>query len=201
MILVTNIGVTVKRLSDTRWSAHYEAVKAVHTYFKKIVDVIEELCDPVETVETRVAAQTLLPAVCDFSFLCFLYLWGNVLEEVNNTQKYLHNVGISFEKYVIKMRSLKTFLKDKRNEIEKLTLQFATNTCKERDILLVKRRTIRENKIMSGEKAQNVPHTLNEELKRSMLLEFFERFFKKSTLVAKTWKVYQLSLQFLRPRI
>lgn len=62
-ILVNNAGVTVKRLSDTRWSAHYEAVKPVRANFKKIVDAIEELCDPTETVETRGAAQTLLPAV------------------------------------------------------------------------------------------------------------------------------------------
>ena len=154
-ILVNNAGVTVKRLSDTRWSAHYEAVKPVRANFKKIVDAIEELCDPTETVETRGAAQTLLPAVCDFSFLCFLYFWSNVLEEVNHTQKYLQIVGISFEKCVIKMRSLKIFLKDKRNEIVETALQFATNTCEGMDIPLVKRRSIRKKKTMPGEEAQD----------------------------------------------
>ncbi|KAJ8869649.1 hypothetical protein PR048_028642 [Dryococelus australis] len=69
-IFVTNVRVTVKRLSDTRFSAHYEPVKLLHVNFKKIVGTIEELCDPTETVETRGVAQTLLPTVCDFSVLC-----------------------------------------------------------------------------------------------------------------------------------
>ncbi|GBN56454.1 hypothetical protein AVEN_49917-1 [Araneus ventricosus] len=74
-ILLTNVEVTVKRLHETRWSVHYEAVKPAFKCFKKIVDAIEELCDASETIETRGAAQPLLPAMCDFSFLC---LWNNV---------------------------------------------------------------------------------------------------------------------------
>ncbi|KAJ8871909.1 hypothetical protein PR048_028249 [Dryococelus australis] len=137
--IVTNVGVTVKRLSDTRWSTHYEAVKTVHANFKKLVDTTEELRDPTETVETRRAVQMLVSSCT----------------------------------YAVKMRRL---LNDKRNEIVKLPLQFATNTCEEMDIPLLKRRTIRKKKMMSGEKAQYVPLTLNEELKRSML-EFIDRFY------------------------
>ncbi|KAJ8884473.1 hypothetical protein PR048_016330, partial [Dryococelus australis] len=44
---------------DTRWSAHYEAVKAVHSNFKKIVNATEELSDPTETVETRGAVKAV----------------------------------------------------------------------------------------------------------------------------------------------
>ncbi|GBL79094.1 hypothetical protein AVEN_92351-1 [Araneus ventricosus] len=113
-ILLINVEVTVKRLSETRYSAHYKAVRPVFKCFKKNVDAIEEVCYASETIETRGAAQTLLPAMCDFSFLCFLYLWSNVLKEVNHIQKYLKILGISFEKFVIKMRSLKFFFKDKK---------------------------------------------------------------------------------------
>lgn len=42
----------------------------------------EELCDASEMMETQEAAQTLLPVVCDFLFLCFLCLWNNILEKV-----------------------------------------------------------------------------------------------------------------------
>ena len=61
------------------------------------MDVIEKLYDALETIETRGATQTLLPAVCDFSFLCFLYLWNNVFEEVNHVQKYFQIRGLSFK--------------------------------------------------------------------------------------------------------
>ncbi|GBL84714.1 hypothetical protein AVEN_191158-1 [Araneus ventricosus] len=40
-ILLINVEVIVKRLSETRWSAHYEAVKPAFQRFKKIVDAIE----------------------------------------------------------------------------------------------------------------------------------------------------------------
>ncbi|GBN02163.1 hypothetical protein AVEN_119679-1 [Araneus ventricosus] len=112
---MTNVEVIINRLSETRRSSHYEAVMPVFKCFKKIVDATEELCDASEKIETRGAAQTLLPAMCDFLFLCFLCLWNNVLKEVNHVQKYLQVLGISFEKSVIKMRSRKVFLKDKRN--------------------------------------------------------------------------------------
>ncbi|KAJ8892337.1 hypothetical protein PR048_004917 [Dryococelus australis] len=65
--------------------------------------IVEELCDPTETVEPEEQHGR--------------FCQHNVLEEVNHTQKYLQNFLISFEKCVIKMRSLKIFLKDKRNEI------------------------------------------------------------------------------------
>ncbi|GBN52526.1 hypothetical protein AVEN_244582-1 [Araneus ventricosus] len=128
-----------------------EVVKPVFKCFKKIA--VEELCDSSETIATRGAVQTLLPATCDFSFLCFLCLWNKVLKEVNHVQKFFQILGISFEKSVIKMRNLKVFLKDKRNDLVEEVLQFAKDTCDEMDIPVVKIRTIRRKKIMPGEKA------------------------------------------------
>ena len=90
-----------------------------------IIDAIEKLCDASETIETRETAQTLLPAVCDFSFLYFLFLWNNGLEEVNHNQKYLQTREFSFKKSVIKMRSLNNVLKYRRNNLVKEAFHFA----------------------------------------------------------------------------
>lgn len=168
-ILLSKVEVTVKRLAETRWSAHYDAVKPVFKCFSKIVDAIEELCDSSETIDTRGAAQTLLPAVCDFSFLCYLYLWNSVLEEVNHTQKYLQTVGLSFEKCLFKMRNLKAFLVDTRVSLVEKAIEFGKAICDEMDIPIVKRRNMRKKKLMPGEKAADEPLTLEDELKRSML--------------------------------
>ena len=62
-------GLTMKRLSTTRWSAHADAVKSVIQKFNNIVEAIEALCDVEESVETRGAAHNLLPAICGFSFI------------------------------------------------------------------------------------------------------------------------------------
>ncbi|GBL77120.1 hypothetical protein AVEN_12758-1 [Araneus ventricosus] len=73
-------------------------------------------------------------------------------KSIMHDQKYLQNLGISFEKSIIKIRSLKVFLKDKRNGLVEGALQFAKDTCEETGIPVVKR-TVRRKKIMSEEKA------------------------------------------------
>ncbi|GBN09326.1 hypothetical protein AVEN_88040-1 [Araneus ventricosus] len=59
---------------------------------------------------------------------------------------------INSEKFVIEMRSLKVFLKDKRNDLVEEELQFSKDTCEEMDIPRVKIRTVRRQKMMPREK-------------------------------------------------
>ncbi|GBL77057.1 hypothetical protein AVEN_12706-1 [Araneus ventricosus] len=122
-------------------------------------------CDASETIKTRGAAQTLFPAMYDFSFLC---LWNNALKEVNHIQKYLQIPGISFKKSVIKMRSIKVFLKDKRNNLIEEALKCSKDACEQMGVPVVKR-TVRKKKILPGEKAADEPLTLDQELKGSIL--------------------------------
>ena len=67
------------------------------------------------------------------------------------------------------MRSLKDFLKEKRNNLVEEALKFAKGTCKEMDIPFVKRRTVRKKKNMPGEKGPDEPLTFDQKVKRSML--------------------------------
>ena len=71
-VLINNTEVSVKRLAETRRSAHYEAVKPVSENLHQFVESIEALSDQSEHLETRGKAQVRLPAVCDFTFLCYL---------------------------------------------------------------------------------------------------------------------------------
>ena len=66
-VLIDHTG--VKRQSTTCWIANHDAVKPVKEKFDKFVAAIEALCDPHENLDTRGAAQVLLPTVCDFTFL------------------------------------------------------------------------------------------------------------------------------------
>ncbi|GBP02744.1 hypothetical protein EVAR_72888_1 [Eumeta japonica] len=96
--------VSVKRLVETRWSAHHDAVKSLKNNFEKLVSTLEDMCDlssSRENADTREAASTLLPALCDFSFLCYLSFWCEVLEEVNQTQKYTQTPGYHWKKDII----------------------------------------------------------------------------------------------------
>ncbi|XP_063302374.1 zinc finger MYM-type protein 1-like [Pelobates fuscus] len=180
-VLMENLGVTVKRLSQTRWSAHYDAVKPVRANFEKLTSALEKLCNPKENVDTRGSAQMLLSAVCDFSFLCYLSFWCEVLEEVNITQKYLQTVGLTLEKCIVKLQGLKAFLADQCSEIVEKAICYATTTCKEMDISMERRGRVKLRKTMPGEKAKDAGLTLPEEMKRAMF-ECPDRFHHESEI-------------------
>lgn len=88
----------------------------------------------------HLAANTLFGYLPFYAFLNFRIY---VLEAVKHMQKYQQMVGISFEKFVVQMRSLKFFLKNRRNEMVRQALQFARNTWEDLDITWVKR-TVRK---------------------------------------------------------
>lgn len=69
----------------------------------------EQIATTLETLQgtndkgTRRGALSLAAAVCDFSFPGFLYFWLEVLQEVNQTQKYLQAAGIGLQHYTLKL--------------------------------------------------------------------------------------------------
>lgn len=141
-ILMKSVGVSVKRLVETRWSAHHDAVKLLKNNFEKFISTLEDMSDPSssrENADTREAASTLLPALCDFSSLCYLSFWCEVLEEVNQTQKYIQTSGLSLEKCVIKIKALKIFLRSQRIQIVERAISYATEQCQDLDISIEKR--------------------------------------------------------------
>jgi len=172
-VLVEHTGLTVKRLSTTRWSAHADAVKPVRQKFNQFVEAIEALCDTEESDETRGAAHNLLPAICDFSFICFLFFWADILQEVNLAQKYMQTPGITLDMVATKLSAVKTFLEEQRSSIVVSAIQQALAKCEEHDIPFEKR--IRRKRKMPGEEARDSGLSLQQETKRAML-ECLDRF-------------------------
>ena len=108
---------SVKKLLTTRWSTHHAAVKPVKDKFDECVAAIEAPCDPRENVDTTGIAQGLLPVVCGFTFLCYLYFWAAVHEEVDLTQQYLQAKGLTLDKVVTDLEALRLFLQEKRSHL------------------------------------------------------------------------------------
>ncbi|GBP34724.1 hypothetical protein EVAR_25728_1 [Eumeta japonica] len=179
-ILMKSVGVSVKRLVETRWSAHHDAVKSLKNNFEKLVSTLEDMCDlssSRENADTREAASTLLPALCDFSFLCYLSFWCEVLEEVNQTQKYTQTPDYHW-KSVSKNQSPKNFLLSQRINIVERAISYATEKCEDLDISIERRGRRRFRKRMPGEVARDAGLTLPEELQRAML-ECLDRFYEE----------------------
>ena len=62
-VLLKHAPITLKRVIDTRWSAHRTALKALHAGFDEIMDALEELCKPSENLNTRGDAHGILEAI------------------------------------------------------------------------------------------------------------------------------------------
>ena len=86
-VLLKHVLIVVKRVTDTRWSAHYETVKTLQHYFLDLVSALNELCDQNENIDTRTQACGILDAIQQFSFVSFLRFWMEVLRESYDTQK------------------------------------------------------------------------------------------------------------------
>ena len=67
--------ISLKQVIDTRWSAHHAAVKSLQAGFDGIMDVLEELCNPNENLNTRGRgdAHSILEAIQNFSFPCYVF--------------------------------------------------------------------------------------------------------------------------------
>ena len=141
--------------------------------FNEFVGAIEALSGAHENMDTRGAAQGLLPAVCDFSFLCYLNFWCDVLQEVDLAQNYLQNKGLTLDKVILKLEALALFLKEERNNLVENAIENAVLTSEEFGISMERR--VRFKRRMAGEQARAAGLTLVEENKRAML-ECADRF-------------------------
>ncbi|CAN7938939.1 unnamed protein product [Ixodes hexagonus] len=134
---------------------------------------MQALCEPQENVDTRGAAQCLLVTVCNFTFLCYLYLWCAVLDEVNAAQLYLQTKGLSLDKVVAKLEALKLFLKEERDRLVRSALEQAL--VKSNELGIAVERRVRLKKRMAGEQVRDSGLSLQEENRRAML-ECTDRF-------------------------
>ena len=118
----------VKRVIYTRWSTHYEAVKALLHYFLDVVSALNKLCDQNKNIDTR-EARGILDAIQQFFFVSFLQFWIQVLKESYDTQKYLQRRGLSVENCSHKMNAFIAFLVNDRNALVKQSIETAIKIC------------------------------------------------------------------------
>ena len=93
--MLKHVPNVINRVIDTRWSARYEAVRALQQCFIGVVVALNELCDQKENIDTRGQALGILNAIQHFSFVSFLQFWLEILKESYDTQNYLQRkVGL-----------------------------------------------------------------------------------------------------------
>ena len=82
----------VKRLSDTRWSAHSDALSTIVKGYSTIFSLLDNIsCDKYENIKTRLEAEGLCKKMKKLGTGVMAILWYQILTVMNNTKKCSRN--------------------------------------------------------------------------------------------------------------
>jgi len=182
---------TVKQECDTRWSAKFDAVKAVHFGLAELVDLLETMsADANETSKTREDAQGLLQNIVKFKFIVLLAFWYDLLSKINRVQNKLQDPAMNFHEASKDLRTLKQVFGQNRDSLCKNALVSGKEKCRMWGMQIQGR--VRKRKKMDGEQLRDEVLTADMELTRAMksvvdrlLIEMDNRFTRLNELDAK----------------
>ncbi|KAG1652640.1 Zinc finger MYM-type protein 1 [Nymphon striatum] len=165
------LPITVKRESETRWSARSEAVKAIHEGLDELVRLLEKLSeDSTMTPETRSGAQQLQACVLNFNFIVLLQFWNAILGKIDRVQKRLQDPTMNFKEAATDIESLEQESVTLRDGLSQAAVKKAKTKCSIWGIEVdtgVDRR-IRQLKRMPGELARDAGISSEEKIVRVM---------------------------------
>ncbi|KAG1687021.1 Zinc finger MYM-type protein 1 [Nymphon striatum] len=167
VVLKRALPITVKRESETRWSARSEAVKAIHEGLDELVRLLEKLSeDSTMTPETRSGAQQLQACVLNFNFIVLLQFWNAVLGKIDRVQKRLQDPTMNFKEAATDIESLEQEFVTLRDGLSQAAVKKAKTKCSIWGIEVNRR--IRRLKRMPGELARDAGLSSEEEIVRVM---------------------------------
>ena len=114
----------VKRLSDTRWSAHFDAVHALYGGFEKIKHALDSVsADNEKEVKTRREAEGLSKKMENLEKIFLTFLWNDMLKRMNITSKFLQSKDVNILVASNRLESMKTYLQETRDKFSKYDFQ------------------------------------------------------------------------------
>ncbi|XP_065658551.1 uncharacterized protein LOC136083072 [Hydra vulgaris] len=113
--LMKLLTISLKGNSDTRWSAKKEAIIPLHRQIKEVLQVLESIIHTPKTNAVSVCSAKELIIQIDFSFLCLLDFWCQILSLIDRENKLLQSKNISIDIAAKKMKGLKASIQNLRD--------------------------------------------------------------------------------------
>ena len=111
---------SLKTLSTTRWSSHYESVRAVKVSYQKILDTLKYIFDESsEKAECKLEAKGLYKRLTKRETAVLCIIWEMVLERINKVNKILQSPGLDICQGYALLHSVELFVKCLREDSEK----------------------------------------------------------------------------------
>ena len=163
------LDLTVKKESDTRWSAREAAVRAIAVSYGKLVGLLQSLNeDQHESTDTRAKAGILLKSLLTFNCVVYLYFWNEVLHKINVVQKRLQSPNMNLHEAATDLDSLWKNFTDDRDNLCARSLQQGLQLADKWEIATERR--MRRKQLMPGESEPEAGLSVQDEASRVMKL-------------------------------
>ena len=153
---------TLKPLSETRWSSRIDAIKPLFRELPEIYDALYEISNGIlYDQKAKYDAKCLAEKICSFPFICSLNIWYIILTKVNFVSKILQRIDMNMQialdaltdlrKFLIKIRDDANFeeiVNDAMKIAEKLDVEVEFETSRSR---FLRRRKAPKNFDYEGE--------------------------------------------------
>ena len=108
-----------KALSDTRWSARHDAVRAVNKGYNENMSALEELLTNENLPrDSRLEAEGFLKKLQQLEVAILLEIWDTLLGRFQKTSLALQESGLPLNSAVNLLKSLLEFVKSQRSEFQ-----------------------------------------------------------------------------------
>ena len=114
---------TIKPLSDTRWSSRIDALTPIRYQLPHVYDALFEITED-STLKgssgtiSKVEAEGLLNSISSFKFVVAVVTWHSILFQINLTSKLLQEKHFTLEKTVNELKNTEEYLKNMRSGME-----------------------------------------------------------------------------------
>ena len=121
--LLEHVEISIKQLSETRWSARHDTVHAITSQLDGLIEALEELCKKnregeEENIKTWGDAARVLHCIMCFPFLVLLTFWDDVglQQSINHVQQCVHNPTMNFRAAAMDMSAMKMLMDEKKDK-------------------------------------------------------------------------------------
>lgn len=116
----TDITLSLKSLSNTRWSARADSTRALHDNYARIMEALQGIAsDSEERQDTRNEAAALCAKLARLETALLAIFWDRVLQRFKMTSKELQKRDMDLRTAVGLLESLRTFVSSLRGEFGK----------------------------------------------------------------------------------
>ncbi|GFX95947.1 zinc finger MYM-type protein 1 [Trichonephila clavipes] len=114
-IVKTELKLTFKPLSETRWDSRIGAVKAIFLQFDDVIEFVNERKNKSDDFETLSDCDAVLNETFCFEFIVAMHVWYEVLLRVNNISKLWQSVQVNLKVAIDTLRSFCSWIQEFRN--------------------------------------------------------------------------------------